>query len=298
MENPFDTLINACHDDSKEIEVKYSDHRANRNTQQKAKLFSPDFPGMNLDLILQKLHDQTIEPGFTDHRNCLVFWARPPSHIKRLVEQIQAMLKDVAPHLWLMPQDHLHLTVLEVTHSLNAPEISSIVDTMSKDPDHVKSIVDYTYTHRARLHKPLLSYDDQGIALTFLPKPDRTPGKEMKGQFTYHHLRRDIYNLSEKAGATIECRYIAPSSHITVGRFIDRTDFQTDGKTDQEKIERWVAKIEEINVFLAGAEVSGVDVLRLPGLGEWQVGEEKGLDYRRGTLWYGGGESLANGKGF
>lgn len=32
--------------------------------------------------------------------------------------------------------------------------------------------------------------------------------------------------------------------------------------------------------------------------GEWVVGQEKGLDCRRGQLWYGGGETVNLGKGF
>ena len=32
--------------------------------------------------------------------------------------------------------------------------------------------------------------------------------------------------------------------------------------------------------------------------GEWIVGHEKGLECKKGRLWYGGGESLHLGKGF
>lgn len=180
------------------------------------------------------------------------------------------------------------MTVLEVTHSLTEQELASIIDKMAP---HVKSIADYTYSHRVGLYKPLLSYDSQGIALTFLPKPSSLPsrsiGNEMD-QFTYHHLRRDIYRLASEAGADMNCRYIAPSSHITVGRFVTQSDFVTEDQADPEKVKRWIEVVETINERLE----------RDPEVGEWTVGEEKGLDHRKGALWYGGGESIYVGKGF
>ena len=58
-----------------------------------------------------------------------------------------------------------------------------------------------------------------------------------------------------------------------------------------------VKKIDEINAMLkekvwpeAGGDVKEGS--------EWLVGQEKGLDFRKGTLWYGGGEPIMLGKGF
>ena len=79
------------------IQARYSTHRTTRNTQQKAKLLSSDFSGLILDPILQRLEDPSIEPGFQDPRNCLVFWARPPAHIRSLVDGIQQQLLALAP---------------------------------------------------------------------------------------------------------------------------------------------------------------------------------------------------------
>jgi hypothetical protein len=56
-----------------------------------------DFKGLNLDSILQRLEDPAIEPGFVDPRHSLVFWARPPPHIRKLVSEIQQRLKKLAP---------------------------------------------------------------------------------------------------------------------------------------------------------------------------------------------------------
>lgn len=80
-----------------QLQTRYGTHRSTRNGQQKAKLLSPDFSGLILDPILQRLMDPSIEPGFVDPRNCLVFWARPPSHIRSLVDQVQQKLLSLAP---------------------------------------------------------------------------------------------------------------------------------------------------------------------------------------------------------
>jgi hypothetical protein len=192
--------------------------------------------------------------------------------------------------LWIMPQDRLHLTALEVTHSLTAPEISSLVAQLqSKIPE----LTDYTATHRSRLIKPTLSYDGAAVALSFLPAAGESlsPGRTLDDdKYTYHHLRRDLYNLSESTGVKIESRYVVPSSHITVGRFLTQDDHKG------EKMKTWIALIEEINAWLE-REFWPRDGAIKEG-GEWIVGQEKGLDCREGTLWYGGGKTVRLGKGF
>ncbi|KAG9559131.1 hypothetical protein KCU86_g18719, partial [Aureobasidium melanogenum] len=107
-DNPYDGLIEACHDNAVEIQARYETHRSNRGAQQKEKLTSPDFAGVTVDTILAKLEDQTIEPGFKDPRNCLVFWARPPPHIKAVIAEVQKRLKAVLPSKHLLFQDHKH----------------------------------------------------------------------------------------------------------------------------------------------------------------------------------------------
>jgi len=109
------------------IQARYSTHRTARNAQQKAKLLSPNFSGLILDPVLQRLEDPTIEPGFTDPRHCLVFWARPPAHIRSLVVNIQQELLKLAPstfkhpyriaqsilllgHVPILPEPHFYFT--------------------------------------------------------------------------------------------------------------------------------------------------------------------------------------------
>ncbi|EHL03493.1 hypothetical protein M7I_0438 [Glarea lozoyensis 74030] len=283
-ENPYDALIEACKNDPAQIQARYETHRVTRNAQQKAKIIAPDFEDLLIDPILKKLEDPSIEPGFMDPRNCLVFWARPPGHIRDLVGRAQQELRKVAPHLWLMPLQNLHLTALELCHSLTFPETEAIVSSLGS-PAYTE-MTDYTLTHRARLIKPTLSYDTAAIALSFLP----AAGKE-EDNFTYHHLRRDLFSIAKRAGVQVDSRYVVPSSHITIGRFLGQGDHDS-----IEKRKAWMEKIEEVNVWLEkefwpsnGEDEEGF---------EWVVGMEKGLDFRQGTLWYGGGETIRLGKGF
>lgn len=205
-----------------------------------------------------------------------------------------------------MPPTNLHMTALEVTHSLTAPEITPLINRLSP---LIPAMTDYpsTSTHRARLIKPLLSYDSAAVALSFLPAasealpspsdPSREPADD---SFTYHHLRRDLYAMTLSNDITIESRYEVPSAHITIGRFVTQRDHES-----SDKMAGWVREIEAINEWLereywpqeGGKEGGGKGEMIKVG-GEWIVGQERGLDLRKGTLWYGGGETVRLGKGF
>jgi len=185
-----------------------------------------------------------------------------------------------------MPIDCLHLTVLEIAHSRTKEEISSLVEIMESK---IPSITDHTMKFHARLVKPTISYDAAAIALSFLPAAGETysgVGNIDIDTYTYHHLRRDIYAESKSTGVEIASRYVVPSSHLTIARFVTQRDFAQDeeGGMDQLKIEKLVEKIEEINGSLRTEHWS-------KHTEEWQVGEGKGLVCRRGTVWYGGGQS-------
>lgn len=84
-----------------QLQTRYATHRNTRNGQQKEKLLSPEFSGLIIDPILERLMNPSIEPGFVDPRNCLVFWARPPSHIRSLVDQVQQKLLTLAPSTFI-----------------------------------------------------------------------------------------------------------------------------------------------------------------------------------------------------
>ncbi|OAL52043.1 AAA-domain-containing protein [Pyrenochaeta sp. DS3sAY3a] len=294
--NPYDALISACADDQKQIQAKYSLHRAARNTQQKAKLLDAGFPGVSIDPILSKLSGSGFEPGYADPRHCLVFWGRPTQKVKALINRVQQELATAAPNLWLMPQDCLHITALEVTHSKTKQEIQQLVDQIK---DKAPEITDYTYSHRTRLIKPLIGYDASALAMSFVPAAGESlrPGRSTEDdKFTYHHLRRDIFEQCRDAGIDVDSRYVVPSSHLTIGRFINTTDFVDEkGAHDPQKMKAFVEKIEEINSWLEKEFWPEYHEGAIPDGGEFNVGEETGLNCRMGTLWYGGGEARQRG---
>lgn len=199
----------------------------------------------------------------------------------------------------MMPTYRMHLTTLEVAFSKTPPEIGALVSTLRPS---LPSITNYTHTHRSRLVKPMVSYDLSAFALSFLPAsgepgispdpvaPDVTEGVTQGDGYTYHHLRRDIFDRVQEAGVDVGSRYQVPSAHITLGRYLTHSDHDT-----PEKRKAWVEAIDEINTWLE-KEIWDRDDAEL--IGEWVVGQERGLDVRNGTLWYGGGRTIMLGEGF
>lgn len=197
-----------------------------------------------------------------------------------------------------MPAHRMHITTLEVTFSKTPEEINAIKKVLEPA---IPTVANYTYRHRSRLVKPLISYDLSAFAVSFLPasgEPNISPPTAMDtadaiqqgDQYTYHHLRRDVWKLAQDAGITIDSRYIVPSAHITLGRYLTDADHAT-----PEQRKKWVDTIDEINRWL---ESEVWDQAEGEIVGEWVVGQEKGLDVRVGTLWYGGGRTVLMGEGF
>ncbi|KAL8952555.1 MAG: hypothetical protein Q9222_001545 [Ikaeria aurantiellina] len=299
-ENPYDALIETCEDKPHEIQARYAKHRETRNGLQKQKFIAKDFPGVTIDPVLHKLVNPDQYPGFKDERDCLVFWARPPSALKDLIADIQKQLLEIAPSLWLMPLDRLHMTALEISFSLTAREIDAIVKQMSPK---IQDITDYTFEHRARLIKPKLSYDTAAIALSFEPAAGEalSSGRPSSADtYTYHHLRRDLYNLARSTGVEVASRYVVPSAHLTIARFVTQKDTAKvgdHGTPDPARVQRLLDHLDIINDDLQNGYWPKDGQQIKPG-GQWVVGEEKGLDCRKGTLWYGGGKTIRVGKGF
>ncbi|KAI0434332.1 RNA ligase/cyclic nucleotide phosphodiesterase [Xylaria sp. FL1042] len=298
-ENPYNALIEACHGDPAEIQSLYAAHRIRRNAQQKEKFLDANFKELIIDPYLLRLENPHIEPGFKDTRYCMTFWGRPPIHVLELASVIQQKLKEVAPDIWLMPQHRMHITTLELAFCRTAQEIEEIKETLKPG---IPAIASYTYRHRARLVKPMISYDLSAFAVSFLPAagesevspapipPDNADVLEQGDSYSYHHLRRDMWDQAKVAGITIDSRYIVPSAHITLGRYLTHKDHAT---PVQRK--KWVDAIDKINEWLE-REVWGKSDSEV--VGEWIVGQEKGIDVRVGNLWYGGGRTVLLGEGF
>ncbi len=203
-----------------------------------------------------------------------------------------------------MPLDNLHMTAMEVTHSLTIEEINHLVSILLPNVD---AIVDLPYHHRARLIKPMVSYDSAALALSFVPASGEAVPEDRRAsedEYTYHHLRRDLYTSIENAGVKVASRYVVPSAHLTIARFNTLNVFGGgDGPMDRgpaldpKKRRRWIREIELINAWLETEywPQSGKEIR--PG-GEWIVGDERGIDFRKGPLWYGGGETIKLGTSF
>ncbi|KAI2625703.1 RNA ligase/cyclic nucleotide phosphodiesterase [Hypoxylon sp. NC1633] len=297
-ENPYNALIEACDNEPTKIQTLYAAHRVRRNAQQRDKFLASDYKELIIDPYLLRLENPQIEPGF-DTRYCMTFWGRPPIHVIELAEAIQKKLRAVAPNIWLMPPHRMHITTLELDFSRTPQEIEALKETLKPAIPHIAS---YTHQHRSRLVKPMVSYDLSAFALSFLPAageptlspaptaPDSVQVLAQGDAYTYHHLRRDVWGQAKDAGVTVSSRYIVPSAHITLGRYLTDEDHAT-----PELRRRWVDAIDEINAWLEN-EVWDNDESKL--VGEWVVGQERGLDIRVGTLWYGGGRSVMVGEGF
>lgn len=194
-----------------------------------------------------------------------------------------------------MPPDRLHMNVFEITHSRTARDISDLETQLAP---RVPEIVNWTFHNHSRLVKPLLGYDASAVALTFVP----ASGRDGDG-YSYHHLRRDLYKLCTSTGVQITSRYTVPSAHLTIARFTSQVDFASSQDIlDSSKVTTWVDQLKSINEWLRAEywpkENTGSVEEEIKRGGEWIVGQEKGLDHRRGTLWYGGGETVMAGKGF
>jgi hypothetical protein len=106
--------------------------------------------------------------------------------------------------------------------------------------------------------------------------------------------------MASKTDVTVASRYVIPSAHLTIGRFVTKKDFEgRDGTVEKEKIRRFVEVIADVNEWLEREYWPKEDGRVGKEGGEWIVGEEKGLEFRKGALWYGaGGETVLLGKGF
>lgn len=199
-----------------------------------------------------------------------------------------------------MPLDCLHMTALEMTHSRSKAEIEELVHVMEPK---IPEITNYTLEHRARLVMPMLSYDNQAVAVSLLPAcGSSVPGisTDKADTYTYHHLRHDLHDLCSSTGTTVASRYIVPSAHLTIARFVTHEGLRRNEKgqiSDPEYMGKWIQLLNEINTWLKEEYWPKPDSSIKEG-GEWIVGDEKGLECRKGTLWYGGGECVRLGQGF
>ncbi|KAJ5348453.1 uncharacterized protein N7506_001706 [Penicillium brevicompactum] len=254
------------------------------------------------EVLRQVLEAEKGLTNYVDPRNNLAFWARPPQHVRGLVYKIQQEIRLSLnePSLWFVPFENLHMTTLEISSEKSSGQIQKYIDTIDAEGWH--DLANYTLDHRARLVKPIISYDTSAIALSFVPasgEDDNTAYSGKDDSYTYHHLRRDLYDKVTTKGVPIAARYTVPSAHITIARVVrpNTTKFKNLDPTavSDDVAAQLVAKIEDLNCELRS------NVWRRlgdPSQGQWVVGHEKGLELIWGTTWYGKGERVVLGEGF
>lgn len=191
-----------------------------------------------------------------------------------------------------MPTENLHTTVLEVAHSLTEAQIEDLVQTLKTSTAITQAqIAEHPLTHQSRLLKPMVSFDSSAMALSFAPAAEEGNFGGHDDSYTYHHLRRDIFDMVRKTGIPVASRYIVPSAHVTIARFINQDGFQEAGQVDHSRVKLLVDRIGEINKKLESLYWPQPDGTQTEK-GEWVVGQDQGLVIRRGRLWYGGGENV------
>ncbi|TGZ82199.1 hypothetical protein EX30DRAFT_218179 [Ascodesmis nigricans] len=319
--NPFNTLLLAA-PFPKELIQAYHIHRTNRNADQRTLHLTPTFHP-TCDTILHGL----ITTKAPDLRNCLVLWARPPPHIISLISEIQSRLSRfihdsdfdcIKSHwnntssdevklsrpcqgafytprpieiaggtgesgVWWMPPTHLHMTVLEALHSVTTEEVNTAISKLPHGVNDLQEITDSLVNgarQKVLLTSPRVGFDGSALAVGFIPVYEEDLGKgegEKTKWYSYHHLRRDAWDEANKKGLNVQSRYVVPSAHVTIMRYVSEDVKFVDG------LERWMKGIEEVNEWLE-REGDGV---------KWDItGDPKGLVWRKGQLWYGGGETV------
>ncbi|KAJ5423547.1 RNA ligase/cyclic nucleotide phosphodiesterase [Penicillium cf. griseofulvum] len=255
-DNPFQSLIAEVNNDSAILQSRYENHRVARNSQQSTKILADSFPGWSLDEILKRLDGPEKEDGFVDPRNCLVIWARPSPQVRDLICFIQNELKSISPSLWLMPPENLHITILEAAHSLTEEQIQELVQTLLSSKDITPAdIAAYPRSRPTRLIKPMVSFDSAALALSFVPAAGECLEAESGSdneKYSYHHLRRDVFELVRQTKVPVASRYIVPSAHLTIARFISQDGIMVRGSdgaetVDHSRVKLLVDKIGEIN---------------------------------------------------
>ncbi|QVM10260.1 hypothetical protein D8B26_004920 [Coccidioides posadasii str. Silveira] len=131
---------------------------------------------------------------------------------------------------------------------------------------------------RARLGKPMLVFDKVGVAIGFVPTGE--------DQYTYHHLRTDLYGMALRSGVKMDTCYTACTAHITLDRFVSTTTFDSDSDEGTQKhIENWIRTIQCINQEVK--DQCWTDEW------DWVVDEERGLEIQMGMLKFGRGTNAA-----
>ncbi|KAG9236344.1 RNA ligase/cyclic nucleotide phosphodiesterase [Amylocarpus encephaloides] len=284
----FDDLLAEANNDPRMIQSHCERQRVGRNDRLKTQMLSRELQGVKTDEFLLRALQQ---PNYQDPRNNLCVWARPTRAVGGMIEKVQQELRALAPGIWTTPSTCLHMTVLEIVHTLTPEEVAACVATLRPC---LKEMADWPLKHRTRLIKPMLNIDDGAVALSFVPAAGECRDSVSDDQYTYLHLRNDLSRMSCENGVEVVARYATTSSHMTVARFVSNKDHG-----DKRAMESWIKTLEALNIWLKDnyhpkiGQPNKVDVDC-----EWYIGAERPLEIRQGSLWYGGGETIETGTAY
>ena len=209
------------------------------------------------------------------------------------------LVSEYLSDLYAVPTTDLHLSILELSHQhtlahlravhalLGPTLVSSMLNLPHRDPS--------AFSHRAsspsavaapKLVRPLLVFDQRGLALTFVPA---APAPRR----TYHHLRAALQAHALSSGLAIDTCYTTATAHITLARFVG-TDafFDRDGGDGSAAAQRFVDLIHRVNEGLRVAWEAGDK-----DDGSWTVGGEAGLELQLGYLKFGRAREAADAVG-
>lgn len=222
------------------------------------------------ELLLEYIRH--VRPGCTrldegqsalENLHCMVLWARPSKAILSIIKEIQEeLLQLMGNDFYSVPESDMHLSVLELSHRHSVPCLHEVLNEISRDRLQIMLDLIYTKMPMPLLETPQLSFDNRGIAITFLP----AAGED----YTYHHLRVDLQSILLESGMGVDTCYTAPSAHVSLGRFIGTSSLQ-----DPQSMKSLVNTIQDINARLQEKHIA------------WRVGEEKPLELQMGYVRYG-----------
>ncbi|MCJ1466690.1 hypothetical protein MMC07_005310 [Pseudocyphellaria aurata] len=239
--------------------------------------------------------------------NCEGILARPSSKVIAAIAAIQSRLGDLlGSDIHLIPASDLHLSVLELSHRHTLAHLRAVYTHLG--PALIATMLDLPHTRplismpdaaeipdatpnpdfpnpAPRLIRPMLLFDQRGVALTFVPTA--VAATPLHAPYSYHHLRADLQAHALRSGLAIDTCYTAPTAHVTLGRFVGTQAFFARAGAAAH----FVAVVHEINEQLRtgwdSAEGDG------DGDGEWVVAGERGLEWHLGYLKFGRGSEMA-----
>ena len=201
MSNPYAELKNrfptfASEDEYRILEI----HQKEMDMQQRPEVVADK---ILLDLIMNQIADWRFGVSIV---------VTPPQEIKKLIKFIQeAILRELKENesIWFAKEGFLHMTELEIGHSLPESEMNSLVDKIKESDSSrvLKKVLEFD----VGLSLPVINFDKTGISITFTHTPH--------SQHSNIELRAFLYDTMKDHIVTGP-RSVAPFHHITIARFI------------------------------------------------------------------------------